>query len=180
MRLLPLLCFALLAAVLGWQLSDGSGKHNRNIIQLDPLVGKPLPDFSLPLLGDSESELSPERFKGKPRLLNIMASWCGPCRAEHTLLRDYAESRLIPIYGIAWKDKPQDTAAFLQEMGNIYAEVGMDERGEAAIALGVTGVPETYLIDAEGKVAFVYRGALTRDVLLEQFDPVLRTLRGER
>lgn len=163
------------------QLMGDSAAPSRKYEHLDPVVGKPLPDFSIPLLGTSgdDERLTPEMLKGKPRLLNIMASWCGPCRMEHTLLRDYAESRQIAIYGIAWKDKPEDTQRFLQEMGNIYAEVGSDPNGQAAIALGVTGVPETYLLDEDGVVVEVYRGALSRDVLLNHFDVALRRLRGE-
>lgn len=180
-RLLPFLLFLLLALGFGWQLSGNmSSTDAPNTIRLDPLMGKPLPDFSVPMLkgGEvSEERLTQERLKGKPHLLNIMASWCAPCRVEHYLLRDYAEARRIPIYAIAWKDAPEDLAKYLQQMGNIYAEVGLDPHGEAAIAFGITGVPETYLVDAEGRIAVIYRGALTKEILQQRFDPVLQRLR---
>lgn len=185
-RYVPLALFVTLAGAMGYHLSAGDAKSNSStiaqtrVISADPMYGKPLPAFSAPLLDDAASTLTQAEFTGKPKLLNVMASWCGPCKAEHAVLRDYAQERVIPIYGIAWKDKPEDTRRFLDSYGNIYAEVASDEKGEAAIALGLTGVPETYLISAEGKIAAIYRGALTREILEARFDPVLSQMRGDK
>lgn len=185
-RFLPLVLFAALAGGLGYQLSTNEAGSNAQevpkgrVIHADPMFGKSLPAFSAPVLGKPQESLTQAEFTGRPKLLNVMASWCGPCKMEHSVLRDYAQERVIPIYGIAWKDAPEDTQRFLDSYGNIYAAVGSDEKGEAAIALGLTGVPETYLISGNGKIAAIYRGALTREILEAQFDPVLAELRGEK
>ncbi|MBM3617767.1 MAG: DsbE family thiol:disulfide interchange protein [Alphaproteobacteria bacterium] len=185
-RFLPLVLFAALAGGLAYQLSaDEAAKGTEEapkarIIHADPMFGKPLPAFSAPILGKPDEKLTQAEFTGRPKLLNVMASWCGPCKMEHSILRDYAQERVIPIYGIAWKDAPEDTQRFLNSYGNIYAAVGSDEKGEASIALGLTGVPETYLISGDGKIAAIYRGALTREILESRFDPILAELRGEK
>lgn len=188
LRFAPLVLFAILAGGMAYHLSaDAAQSQNAaaqsvtkgRVLSADPMSGKSLPAFSAPLLSDPSQQLTQAEFTGKPKLLNVMASWCGPCKAEHAVLRDYAQSRLIPIYGIAWKDKPEDTRRFLDSYGNIYADVASDEKGEAAISLGLTGVPETYLISGDGTIAAIYRGALTKDILESRFDPVLNGLRGD-
>ena len=152
-RFLPLLLFALLAGVLLMQLSAKPAKPS------DPLVGQSIPDFSLPPLEGIE-KFSPQLMQGKPALLNIFASWCVSCAQEHALLQALNKNEGIPVYGIAWKDKAENTKAWLAARGNIYEAVGLDVDGKAVINLGLTGVPETYLIGADGKVIDIIRGPL--------------------
>lgn len=176
-RFLPFLLFAAIAAVLGFQISNLQNTSKKAGYS-DPMIGKSLPAFSAPLWNQPNNHLDNSYFGEKPKLLNMMASWCGPCRLEHDLLRDYAESRQIPIYGIAWKDTAEALQNFFDQNGNIYAEIGLDAKGETAIGLGLTGVPETYLISADGKIAMVYRGMLTKEILFNYFDPALEKLRS--
>lgn len=178
-RFFPLVFFMSLAFLLGLHISSGTAAARIIHTQpTDPMVGKPLPAFSLDIL-DSDKKLTQQKFKGKPYLLNIMASWCGPCKMEHEDLRNFSESRRIPVYAIAWKDKPEAVAAYLEKKGNFYAEVALDPKSEFAIALGSRGVPETYLIDAQGKIVAVHRGMVTEPILLSRFDEELKKLRGE-
>lgn len=122
-----------------------------------PLVGRPAPSTPMPPLADTPF---PTRLAG-PALVNVFASWCGPCRAEHPVLM--ALSREMPIHGIAYRDEPQKAAAFLAELGDPYTGIGLDPEGRAGLEWGVTAVPETFLIDREGRVAHVVRGPIDAD-----------------
>ena len=151
--LLPLAVFAGLAVLFAVRLGSGS----------DPsaipsaLVGRAAPATPLPALGE-RPPFDPANLKG-PALVNVFASWCGPCRAEHPVLM--ALSRDLPVHGIAYKDDPAASARFLQELGDPYASVGVDRSGRAGLEWGVTGVPETFLIDADGRVVDRIAGPLT-------------------
>ena len=123
------------------------------------LIGKRVPPFNLP--GDpgfADADLS-----GRPILVNFFASWCVPCVEEAPVLMDLKRAG-VPVYGIAYKDKPAATAAFLAQRGNPYARMARDEAGRVAIDWGVTGVPESYLIDPHGEVRWRYVGPLPADV----------------
>src|SRR5690606_8784972 len=126
-------------------------------LQRDPsklpsqLIDRPAPQFALPAVRDGEPGLATADLAGEPALLNIFASWCVPCRLEHpVLMRLSAEG--TPIYGIDWKETPAAGAAWLAEHGDPYRKVGNDEAGRIGIDLGVTGVPETFVIDRRGRV----------------------------
>ena len=118
------------------------------------LVGRPMPAIAMPALKDAAF---PERIEG-PALVNVFASWCAPCREEHPVLT--AIAREVPVYGIAYKDEPDASRRFLQELGDPYTAVGVDRDGRAGIEWGVTGVPETFLVDAQGIVRHRARGPL--------------------
>lgn len=160
-RLLFLVPLAIFAALAVW-LYVGLGGDPARIPS--PLVGQPAPAFAVDGLETADLEA--------PALVNIFASWCVPCRAEHPLLTRLAEEG-VAIYGIAYKDKPEAANAFLAELGNPYRRVGFDEDGEAGVEWGVTGVPETFVLDAEGVVVFKQTGPLTPDAVRRDLLPAL-------
>jgi cytochrome c biogenesis protein CcmG, thiol:disulfide interchange protein DsbE len=110
------------------------------------------------------------------KLVNYWASWCAPCRAEHPMLEKLA-SEGVTIYGVNYKDKPEDALGFLAELGNPFAAMIADQ-GRMALDWGVYGVPETYVIDRDGVIRHKHTGELTRDVMQKQLLPLLRQLEG--
>jgi cytochrome c biogenesis protein CcmG/thiol:disulfide interchange protein DsbE len=138
------------------------------------LIDKPVPPFDLP--GDPSSPgggFASTDLTGKPILINFFASWCVPCVEEAPVLMDLKRAG-VPLYGIAYKDKPAATAAFLAERGNPYARIARDEPGRVAIDWGVTGVPETYLIDPQGVVRWRFVGPLSAGAVTAELQPLLR------
>jgi cytochrome c biogenesis protein CcmG/thiol:disulfide interchange protein DsbE len=144
------------------------GKFDQHAVP-SMLVGKRVPPFALP--GDpgfADTDLA-----GKPIVVNFFASWCIPCIEEAGVLMGLKQSG-VPLYGIAYKDKPPATEAFLARRGNPYARIGRDEPGRVAIDWGVTGVPETYLVDKDGIVRARWVGPLTEDNVAAELQPLLR------
>jgi cytochrome c biogenesis protein CcmG, thiol:disulfide interchange protein DsbE len=133
------------------------------------LIGKHVPPFTLP----GEPGFADTDLAGKPILVNFFASWCVPCVEEAQVLMELKSSG-TPLYGIAYKDKPEATAAFLARHGNPYARIARDEPGRVAIDWGVTGVPETYLIDKDGIVRSRWVGPLTAQSVAAEVQPLLR------
>ena len=135
----------------------------------NPLIGHHVPRFKLagnPGFADTD-------LGGRPILVNFFASWCVPCIEEADELMRLKQSG-VPLYGIAYKDKPAATAQFLAEHGNPYARLAEDEPGRVAIDWGVTGVPETYLIDKEGFVRWRCVGPMTPETVADELQPLLR------
>ena len=164
---LPLLVFLGLAGVMAMQLLSG-----RDTSELpSALIGGPAPQFKLEPLqglnvaGAQVPGLSGEDLKGKPTLVNIFASWCAPCRAEHPVLMALAKEGRVRIVGINYKDKPGNALRFLGALGNPYERVGVDEAGRAAIDWGFYGIPETLLVDADGIVRHKIIGPITSEKL---------------
>lgn len=151
--LLPLAVFAGLAALFAVQLTSG-----RDVSEIpSALIGRAAPATPLPALGE-RPPFDPAALEG-PALVNVFASWCAPCRAEHPVLM--ALSRDLPVHGIAYKDEPAASAAFLTELGDPYTSVGVDRTGRAGLEWGVAGVPETFLLDAQGRVVERITGPIT-------------------
>lgn len=173
MRFLPLCLLALLAVAFAWQLR-GAGAPATGSYQ-DAMLNKPVPPLVLESL-EAEQAFSTASLHGKPYLLNVFASWCAACKLEHATLKQLAESQGLPLYGIAWKDKPENTRLWLERMGNIYTQIGIDQTGAAALELGLTGAPETYLITPEGTIATLYRGALSESVVQNRFIPAIAAM----
>ncbi len=109
-------------------------------------------------------------------LVNFFASWCVPCRLEHPLLMGLAAETKVPLYGIAYKDKPADTAQYLAQLGDPYARVGLDQAGRVGIDFGVYGVPETYVIDKEGRIRLRLVGPLTAEIVARELRPLIEEL----
>ncbi len=140
------------------------------------LIGKAPPDFSLPPLeGADRPGLSAADLhgQGRPVLVNFFASWCVPCVIEHPQMMRLSRAG-VPVFGVAYKDKPQDSLGFLQRHGNPYARLGVDLPGRVAIDWGLYGVPETYLIDKSGVIRWRWAGPVTEDTLTQDLEPLLR------
>jgi cytochrome c biogenesis protein CcmG/thiol:disulfide interchange protein DsbE len=140
------------------------------------LIGKPAPDFTLPPLeGADRPALSAAdlRGAGRPVLLNFFASWCVPCVIEHPQLMRLSRDG-VPLCGVAYKDKPEDSLRFLRQHGMPYAKLGVDLPGRVAIDWGLYGVPETYLIDKEGIIRWRWAGPVTEDTVRQELQPLLR------
>lgn len=142
-----------------------------------PLIGKPAPGLLLDgVAGSGAPGLSSADIQGKVVIVNVFASWCTPCRIEHPLLIELARAHLV--VGINYKDKPEAARAFLDELGNPYARIGADGDGRAGIDWGITGVPETYVVDAQGIVVWKIGGPLTPDIVSAELLPLLARLSG--
>lgn len=144
------------------------------------LIGKPVPEFDLqPLAGIDTPSLRSEDFrKGKRVVLNVFASWCVPCRAEHPLLTDLKRLSGAPLYGLNYKDDAKAAGRFLAELGNPFDRIGADRSGAAAIDWGVYGVPETYIVGGDGRILYKHVGPLTEDVIKNEMLPVLKDARS--
>jgi cytochrome c biogenesis protein CcmG/thiol:disulfide interchange protein DsbE len=170
MALTPVLVFAVLITGLGLSLTNDPRKMP------SMLLDKTLPPFALPSLDEDGKSFSSADLKGKVSLLNIFASWCPGCRVEHPVLMQLAEKGAVSIYGINWKDSLRNGGGWLKANRSPYARVGYDESGRVGINLGVTGVPETFVIDRSGRVRYRHAGPLTEDVWHQIFEPVLAQL----
>ena len=141
-----------------------------------PLVGKPAPAFELPILQQPDKRFAPADMRGKVWLLNVWASWCESCRDEHPLLVALAKQDLLPILGLNYKDQGEDARRWLKQFGDPYQFSAVDADGRIGIDYGVYGVPETYLIDAEGVIRFTQIGAITPAVLEQKILPLAKAL----
>lgn len=168
LRYLPLLLIILLAIAFAFRLGQMNIGSN-NGTYTDPMLNKPMPALVLPPLEQGDTEIRLADMAGTPYLLNIFASWCAACQIEHGELKQLAKQTGLPLYGIAWKDDPEKTKAWLERMGNIYTRIGVDPNGKAAMELGLTGAPETYLVDADGYIVALYRGTLSESVIHSHF-----------
>lgn len=143
-----------------------------------PLIGKPLPAFSLPALND-DTQLSAESLHGSPLLLNVWASWCAACRVEHPLLVELARSGRVPIVGLNYKDTRGDALAWLDRYGNPYERTVFDQEGRLGLDLGVYGVPETFVLDRHGVIRYKQVGPVSREILDDVILPLIDELGGE-
>jgi cytochrome c biogenesis protein CcmG/thiol:disulfide interchange protein DsbE len=174
--LLPVAVFLAIASWFAWGL----------LADRDPsevpsaLIDKPVPQFNLGPIpgldvpGLSRADLAETQ---QPILLNVFASWCQPCRAEHPIMMRLAERDGVKIYGVNYKDQPQDAKQWLANLGNPYARIGQDLDGRAGIQLGVYGVPETYVIGPSGLIRYKHVGPITPKALREDILPLLDKLR---
>ena len=138
------------------------------------LLGKEVPEFNLTDLHNPDEAFLSTELKGKYSLINIYGSWCISCRFEHPVLSYINENNILPIYGIAWKDKPENTIAWLEKHGNPYFKTGVDEDGQTAINFGVSGAPESYLISPNGIVVYSYSGPITKEILNNEILPLVK------
>ncbi|ESY87942.1 DsbE family thiol:disulfide interchange protein [Mesorhizobium australicum] len=171
---LPLLVFLGLAGLFLSQLLSG-----RDASEVpSALIGLPAPRTNLPPLeGSNLPGLDSKAFAGKVTLVNVFASWCAPCREEHPVLLALAQDKRFAMAALNYKDRPENARRFLGDLGNPFQAIGVDEAGRTAIDWGVYGVPETFVIGKDGKIAYKHVGPLTpestRELLLPQIDKAL-------
>jgi cytochrome c biogenesis protein CcmG/thiol:disulfide interchange protein DsbE len=166
--LLPLAAFAALAAIFLLQLFSG-----RDVTEIpSALIGQPAPATKLAALdGTGVPGIDSALFKGKVTVLNVWASWCVPCRDEHPMLLDLSKDKRFDLAGMNYKDKPASAKTFLDGVGNPFSAIGVDPAGRAGIDWGVYGVPETFIIGKDGKIAFKHVGPLTADSVEDELLP---------
>ncbi|QDH74819.1 DsbE family thiol:disulfide interchange protein [Brevundimonas sp. M20] len=156
---------ALSALFIGWSLKRDPA------VKPEALVGQTVPETVLPILTGTEAGPGHVDLKtagvGRPMLINVFASWCAPCRVEHPKLMALKE-RGVAVVGVAWKDDPVATRAFLDELGNPFSMVLVDREGRAGLDLGITGAPETFAVDAQGRVVAKFAGPLLEDAEIER------------
>jgi cytochrome c biogenesis protein CcmG/thiol:disulfide interchange protein DsbE len=169
--ILPLALFFVLVGYFLISLRPGHDIHELP----SAMIEKPAPAFDLPGLGDSQA-LSLAGLKGHVVVVNFFASWCVPCRIEHPLLLRLAQQDHLPLYGIAYKDKPEDSTRLLTTFGDPYRQIGVDRDGRVGLDFGVYGVPETYVIDANGIIRKRFVGPLTSEAVDKELMPLLKQL----
>ncbi len=169
-RFLPLFIFIVM---LGF-LAVGLSLNPREVPS--PLINKPAPPFTLPMLASPDKTFSPQDLRGKVWLLNVWASWCVACRIEHPVLVELAKTGVVPIYGLNYKDKRDDAIRWLGNFGNPYQQSLSDTEGLVGIDFGVYGVPETFVIDKAGVIRLKHIGPVTPEALQSTILPLVRKL----
>lgn len=168
--ILPLAIFLGLAVMLGLGL------------QRDPraletaLLNQPVPAIDRPLLEDPQRQFDLQALQGKVWLLNVWASWCAPCRQELPLLVAFSRQDNIPVYGLNYKDQPEKAKALLRVAGNPYVASAVDADGRVGMDFGIQGVPETFVIDAQGRVRYRHLGPVTAEVWRDKLLPAVRAV----
>lgn len=153
-------------------------KRDRDTLP-SPLIGKPVPAFSLPPVQGRSLGLASSDLKGGVSLFNVFASWCVACREEHPVLMRLKAQGTVPIHGLNYKDKPDDAARWLDAKGDPYTRTGADLDGRVAIDWGVYGVPETFVVDGNGRIAFKQIGPITPQILETVILPLILKLRAQ-
>jgi cytochrome c biogenesis protein CcmG/thiol:disulfide interchange protein DsbE len=169
--LLPLLLFMV---VVGYFILTLTGGRNPQELP-SAMISKPAPDFDLASLKNG-GKLDLASLKGHPAVINFFASWCVPCRIEHPVLMRLAQENHLSLYGIAYKDKPEDSARMLETYGDPYKAIGVDENGGVGLDFGVYGVPETYVLDGAGIIRKRFVGPLTAQTVDKELIPLLKKL----
>ena len=171
-HILPLAVFALLVVYLAVGLT------------MDPkvipsaLIDKPVPEFVLPPIAGARSKgFTDDDLRGGLSVVNVFASWCLPCRAEHPQVARLAAMGVAKVYGLNYKDAAADARKWLRDLGDPYAEIGADTDGRVGIDWGVYGVPETFIVDVEGRIRHKHVGPMTPDALSGEILPIIKTLR---
>jgi cytochrome c biogenesis protein CcmG, thiol:disulfide interchange protein DsbE len=170
LKFIPLIAFVFLV-VFFWK---GLSLDPRDVPSVQ--ISKPVPEFTLPLLSNPTATFSPHDMKNKVVLLNVWASWCAACTEEQVFLMQLAQDG-VPIYGLNYKDSPNDAKKWLATWGNPYLKTGSDIDGRAAIDLGVYGAPETFLIDASGIIRLRHTGPLSEQIWIDKFVPVIKKIK---
>jgi len=167
----PAASFVGLAVALAW----GLGRNPQEIPSA--LIGRPVPAFSLPPVQGRTLGLASTDLEGDVSLVNVFASWCVACLTEHPLFMRLKASGGVPIHGLNYKDRPEDAARWLDTNGDPYARTGADLDGRVAIDWGVYGVPETFVVDADGRIVHKHIGPLTQKDFDETILPLIERLR---
>jgi cytochrome c biogenesis protein CcmG/thiol:disulfide interchange protein DsbE len=178
--LLPLIGFLILAALLAVGLFSNKREGAQEVLP-SPFIGKPVPNFTLPVLTEPGKTFNPEQMRGKVWLVNFWGSWCPACRDEHPVLVEFARKNGVPMVGIDFelnKDKQDSEQAsargWLQQLGDPYAYAVFDAFGKTAIDFGVYGAPETFVIDKNGVIRYKHVGPLTMQIIASKIMPVVK------
>ena len=156
-----------------------SGDADRDVLP-SALIGKPAPEFVLPVLHDPSITVDAAKLRGAPYLLNVWGSWCAACREEHPVLTRFAETKRVRVVGYNWKDEPADALRWLEQFGNPFWLVLADVEGRAAIDWGIYGAPETFLVDGKGMIQWKHVGPLTDAIIADELLPALQAIEGRR
>jgi cytochrome c biogenesis protein CcmG, thiol:disulfide interchange protein DsbE len=168
---LPAAAFAGLAGLFAMSLGRDSSRVP------SALIGRPAPEFSLSPVQGRTLGVSKADLLGTVSLVNVFASWCVECRAEHPLLMRLAREKTVPIHGLNYKDAPENAARWLNTMGDPYSRTGADLDGRVAIDWGVYGVPETFVVGADGVIAYKHIGTISESALADTILPLIARLR---
>lgn len=169
--LIPVTLFAAVAVYFG------IGLQRDSRVLPSALIDQAVPEFALPPLIDGRPGLDSAALQGEVVLVNFFASWCVPCRYEHPLLMRLAATGTVAIHGMNWKDKPEDARKWLDELGDPYTRIGSDQSGRIGIDWGVYGIPETYLVDAGGRIRYKKVGPMDQELLDQTILPMIEGLR---
>jgi cytochrome c biogenesis protein CcmG/thiol:disulfide interchange protein DsbE len=173
--ILPLVLFLVLAGILFKALSDVSEGKDPKLVP-SPFIDRPAPAFSLSQLHEPAKTFSPADMKGRVWLFNLWASWCVSCRDEHPVLLAIAQQNIVPIVGLDYKDKAPDAEAWLSRGGNPYLLNATDPEGRIGIDYGITGVPETFVIDKQGVIRYKEIGVITPQIWKDKILPLVTKL----
>ncbi len=170
-RIVPIVLFVLLGVLLavGLKISD----HKTDIPS--PLIGKKIPEFSLPALGREGVTITDKDLIGEPFLLNVFASWCPTCRTEHPFIEQLAASGRLRVIGLNYRDEEEDALAWLEYFGNPYELIMADVSGRTAIDFGVYAAPESFLVDANGYILFKQIGMVTPQIIEQEILPLIES-----
>lgn len=174
LRLMPVVVFAAFAVALALGLQNDPTRIP------SVLIGKPMPSFALAPVEAGSPPFTTADLKGHVSLVNVFGSWCAVCVEEQPMLMALAAQQKVPLYGIDWKDAPVDGARWLRQYGNPFKRTGNDEIGRTAIDLGVTGAPETFVVDRQGRIRYKQIGAITDAVWRTRLAPLIAQLEAER
>tara|TARA_R110002074_G_scaffold252365_1_gene424116 strand:+ start:4628 stop:5215 length:588 start_codon:yes stop_codon:yes gene_type:complete len=169
----PVVVFAGLATALGWGLT-----RDPKVLP-SALIDKPVPDFNLPPVKGRTLGLASADLSDEVSIVNVFASWCLPCKAEHPIWMDLKARNVVPIHGLNYKDTPDDASAWLNRLGDPYKRTGADLDGRVAIDWGVYGVPETFIVSADGRIAYKHVGAVTKEIVDGTLMPIVDRLRRQ-
>ncbi|MEM9170773.1 MAG: DsbE family thiol:disulfide interchange protein [Pseudomonadota bacterium] len=168
----PLIAFAVIAAAFAVSLT-----RDPSTIP-SALIDRPAPTFDLAGIGGADG-LSTDDLRGGVTLLNVFGSWCVSCRVEHPFLLELAADPSVRLYGLNWKDPPEAAQNWLDRLGDPYAKIGADEDGRVAIDFGVTGAPETFVIDRDGRIRFRYVGPLSPETWVQEIRPIIAAIEND-
>jgi cytochrome c biogenesis protein CcmG, thiol:disulfide interchange protein DsbE len=167
----PVAVFVAIAIMFAWGLT----RDPRELPSA--LIGKSIPQFNLPPVKGRTLGLASENLHGEVSLVNVFASWCAECRLEHPLIMQMKSQGVVTIHGLNYKDRPDDAARWLNTLGDPYTRTGADINGRVGIDWGVYGVPETFVISKDGRIAYKHIGPLSAEVLEKKIIPLIETLK---
>jgi cytochrome c biogenesis protein CcmG, thiol:disulfide interchange protein DsbE len=168
---MPVIVFVAVAIAFAWGLT-----RDPNLLP-STLIGKLVPQFSLPPVKGRSLGLSTADLRGDVSLVNVFASWCTECRLEHPLIMQLKSQGIVTVHGLNYKDPPDDAARWLDKFGDPYTRTGADIKGRVGIDWGVYGVPETFVVSKDGRIAYKHIGPLSAEVLEKKIIPMIRSLR---